>query len=394
MPRASSNREGFALPMAILVIALVTVGLMASFSTTRSEIGNISSQRAQARAYSIAQSGLEAFLARRNEAGFCAPPNGNCTTQNGIGGGSFPTQRETLFVKMEGGLAIIRATPVQINLVAGSGTYLITSTGYDSSSAVYSGSKARLATRTVGLFATYTRSTMNVISGWTSLSGIDINGNSAVISGINTCDTASAPSVAGLSVPFDPVTGKADMSRNNNWNPTGNPPFDTTKTFAQESAAVKIDWAGIKSGNKMPADITIPGGTFPSAATFAADTNYFPVIHVTQAGLFALPNAGRGTIIVDNNMSISGSNQWSGIILVGGTITSNGNNVSAGATVSGLNYLTGSRPGNSVTSAADDATANGTKQYVYNSCSVARATTAQAKYYVISNSWMDNLAGY
>ncbi|MBC7672814.1 MAG: hypothetical protein H7247_10385 [Polaromonas sp.] len=90
-------------------------------------------------------------------------------------------------------------------------------------------------------------------------------------------------------------------------------------------------------------------------------------------------------------MDISGNNQWYGIILVGGKLTSNGNNVSEGATLSGLNALTGTRPSPST---ADDATANGTKSYVYDSCSVAKATSAFARYTMMPNTWMDNLPGY
>ena len=66
--------------------------------------------------------------------------------------------------------------------------------------------------------------------------------------------------------------------------------------------------------------------------------------------------------------------------LIGGQLTSNGNNTTSGATVSGLNYkLPGALqppPGY----INDNATANGTKSYVYNSCYVSRATTKLRHY--------------
>jgi choice-of-anchor A domain-containing protein len=156
---------------------------------------------------------------------------------------------------------------------------------------------------------------------------------------------------------------------------------------------VKIDWASVKAGTAIPADIVIGAGTFPSIGTFAADTNYWPVIHVTNggAGSYSLPNQGRGMLIVDGDLTISGSNQWYGVILVGGVLTSNGNNVSQGATMSGMNALTGTTPS---PSSADDAIANGTKSYVYDSCSVSKATSALARYTMMPNTWMDNLPGY
>ena len=97
-------------------------------------------------------------------------------------------------------------------------------------------------------------------------------------------------------------------------------------------------------------------------------------------------------LIIDGDLIINGSNQWDGVILVGGVLTSNGNNVSEGATLSGLNYLVGAHPGPST--ATDNAQANGTKSYVFNSCSVAKATSSMARYTMMPNTWMDNLAGY
>jgi len=232
---------------------------------------------------------------------------------------------------------------------------------------------------------------VNVLAAWTSLSGIDKAGTGQ-ISGVDQC--GGGANVAGLSVPYDPITHTADIDvHGSSFVPTGNPPYDTLSTFAQESTSLKLDWKSIKAGTNIAADITIPSGTFPSSGTFAADTNYWPVIHVTNgsSGAYALPNQGRGMLIVDGDLTISGSNQWYGVILVGGILTSNGNNVSEGATLSGLNALTGAPPS---PSSADDAQANGTKSYVYDSCSVAKATSAMARYTMMPNTWMDNLPGY
>src|SRR5204863_7626401 len=61
------TREGFALPLAIMVLALLTMGLVAGFAMSTGEQSATASQRTQARAYSYAQMGLEAFLANRKE---------------------------------------------------------------------------------------------------------------------------------------------------------------------------------------------------------------------------------------------------------------------------------------------------------------------------------------
>ncbi len=90
-------------------------------------------------------------------------------------------------------------------------------------------------------------------------------------------------------------------------------------------------------------------------------------------------------IIVDNNFTISGSNMWDGIVLVGGSLTSNGNNSTSGATFAGLNYLVGGTPGNST----DNSDANGQKTYVYNSCNVEKASKGLQAYKTWSNTYID-----
>ncbi len=404
-PAPGTRRDGFALPMAIVVLSLLTMGLVAGFSMTASELSTTASQRAQARAYTNAQMGLETFLTRRKErtgtgssaVSFCPHCwTVNATAQNGAINphlNGTPTQRETVTVAFNNGAAIVRATPVWVNAATGSGKYFITSTGYDNTSNMAGGSgRTARASRTVGVFVTWSKTTMNVVGAWTSLSGITKQGT-GVISGTDRC--GSGVNVAGISVP-QLASGGADLQVNGNFQPTGSPPYDTASSFAAESAKVKLDWGAIKSGVAVSADITIPGGTFPTTAMFAADTNYWPVIHVTQSGLYGLPNAGRGMLIVDNDLSISGSNQWNGVILVGGQLRSNGNNVSEGATLSGLNRLLGQTVFRATATDSDtsNALANGTKSYVYNSCSVSQATSMMARYTMMPNTWMDNLAGY
>ena len=400
--RTRSSRDGFALPLAIMVLALLTMGLVAGFAASASEMSTNMGQRSQARAYSYAQMGLEQFLTQRkrvvNSAGqvdtFCK----HCWRMNkSAGGGSvlpkldtLPTFKETTYVAFTGGAAVIRAVPVKIDVPNGKGTYFITSTGVDSTSKTFTGQgKSAYASRTVGVFVSWNKSTMNVMGALVSFSGINKSGTGA-ISGIDACGADT--NVAGINVPLQENVTVAGSS----FTPTGNPPYDTLKTFAQDSAQTKMDWAGITAGTAMPADINITSSSssFPSAGTFAADTNYWPIIHVynrsaSWTGNWTLPNQGRGILIVDGDLTISGSNQWDGIVLVGGQLTSNGNNVTSGTVMAGLNRLIGIPAG-----AVDDANLNGTKSYSYNSCSVKKATSSMARYTVMPNTWMDNVAGY
>lgn len=91
-------------------------------------------------------------------------------------------------------------------------------------------------------------------------------------------------------------------------------------------------------------------------------------------------------LIITGNLTVSGSTGWKGIILVGGLITSNGNNGVEGAVVSGLNVKLGLPVPISV--------ANGTKQYNYNSCEVARSATTMGALITLRNTWVDNWVEY
>ena len=282
---------------------------------------------------------------------------------------------------------MIRSVPVWVDVANGKGTYFVSSTGTDANSGTFAGfGKTVKATRTVGVLVSWNRTRLNVMGALVSFSGVDKNGTGD-ISGNDAC--GGGTNVAGINVPSEKNVTVAGSS----FTPTGNPPYDTLKTFSQDSAASALDWGAIKSGSGVVADFTIGSDPFPTTGDFSADTNYWPVIHVTNGagGVWQLPNRGRGMLIVDGNLDINGSNQWDGVILVGGQLTSNGNNVSSGTVMSGLNLLTG---GSAAAAITDDAQLNGQKSYVYNSCSVAKATSSMARYTVLPNTWMDNIASY
>ncbi|MDB4907676.1 MAG: hypothetical protein JWO05_2460 [Gemmatimonadetes bacterium] len=369
------NRDGFALPMAILVIAVLTAAIAAGFAATSAEIATVSSTRGQNRAYAIAQTGLEQFLVRRSESGFCS----NCT----LTGANAPpvADSEWTTVPVPGGYAQVVSHKIRGELSATQpALYFITSRGVDTTAKLGGAGYNQYAERTVGVYTTFSTIVMNVLSSWTSLSGITKNGNAGNITGVDECGQKAT------------VAGGMTTAGDFNGDPSafsGNPPLDQTKNLTQLKAAVQIDWASIIGGG-IAADVTIGPGTFPTVTQFA-DTSYWPVIRI-HTNNYSLPNAGRGLIIADSDFTISGSNMWDGIVLVGGQLTSNGNNTTKGATVSGLNLLINGTALPGVTT--DNATQNGTKQYIYSSCNVARAGLGLRAYKTLPNTWMDNVAIY
>jgi hypothetical protein len=314
----------------------------------------------------------------RNSAGFCD----HC-------GDPLAVDSEWTRVSLPGGYADVVAVKVKPGVDPTTpAIYFIRSKGVDTTVKL-SSAMAVNAEHTVGIYAKWITTTMKVSAAWVSLSGLQKNGT-GTIDGRDAC--GKMPDVAGAQ------TINGDFQNNGEASAFyGNPPVDTMKTFDQLVAQNGIDWNAIINQNSMVPDITVPDQPFPSADAFAADTNYWPVIRV-KTNNYRLPNAGRGIIIADSNFEVHGSNMWSGILLVGGALTSDGNNTTWGATLSGLNYLLGGTPTISISGNPnldpDDATANGQKTYVYDSCSVAMASQRMRKYISIPNSWMDNLASW
>jgi hypothetical protein len=375
------NREGFAMPMAIFTIAVMTAALAAAYSNTTTEITTNTSVRAQNRAYQLAETGLEQFMVMRGSrksdnsawCDHCANP--------------VTADSEWTRVSLSGGYADVVAVKIRPIVGSSNAVYFIRSTGTDTSFALNQSKGTVYSQRTVGIYATWVTSTMNVKAAWLSFSGLTKNGT-GLISGVDDC--GQQPTVAGVMV------DKGDLDvEGESFNPIGNPPVDTSKTFQQLKDQNTLDWGSIVNANAIPADIEIPGGTFPSTTTFDADTTYWPIIRIHTNG-YSLPNRGRGFIIADSDFTISGSNMWNGIILVGEQLTSNGNNTVAGATVTGLNYLiNGQTPTySSKSNATDNSEANGTKTYVYNSCYVSMAAQQLRRYVTMPNTWMDNLTNW
>jgi hypothetical protein len=350
--------RGFALPTAILVIAVLTIMVAGGFSIVSAERRSVADQKSQISAFRIAEQGLEIFLIRRDSLlktmpGYTKIPDAT---------------PDSVRIAVPGGYADVSLTRIRPPINNQSGVYIARSRGTETVGA-YAGTPQGV--RTVAQYVLWESAPMQVLAGWTALSGLQKNGAAGTIGGIDLC--GQADTVAGVVVPVNPgYTGKVVA--------VGDPPVDSV---APDS--VHIDWNGIVNQNAIEASITIPGGSFPPASAWTANANYYPIIRVNMAN-YTLPNSGKGMLIATGNLTISGSTTWSGVLLVGGDITSNGNNGVQGATVSGLNVKLGTY--------VPSSTANGTKTYNFNSCEVTRATSAAGALVTLRNTWVDNWVEY
>jgi hypothetical protein len=362
-----ATRPGFALPTTILLLLAMTAGVTAAFARATGEARMVDDQSAQTTAFAVAEAGLERILAR----------------------GGMPHSDTTLVLL--GGLARVRATLVHASVGGDTTLYLLRSDGV-----VPGGARRPVGTRTVAQYAYHVRARVRVLSTWTSVSGLIKEGASGVISGFDRC---SADTIAGSAVP----TGTYEYNGSQqgiklygeNGPVIGNPGVAHMGTTADLAAAMNIDWAAMTDPATQAANTDVivcypgtegynaglgPCGTFPARATFTSLTDYFPAILIN--GSAALPNSGRGTLIVTGDLTLLGGQTWDGLILVGNELTDNGTGAVAGAVVSGLNVLTGGY--------VDISRANGTKNYTYDSCMVARASERQSRWHQIPNAWADN----
>ncbi|MEX2527055.1 MAG: hypothetical protein WEA09_05405 [Gemmatimonadota bacterium] len=350
------GRAGFAMPLAILVIVVLAISLTGAFSMSTSERMAVWNMEAQQEAFQIAQAGLEEFLQNREGLGLTDSPPGALEEVD------IPIGRGTAQVVME----LIRTD-------GSDRTYVIRSTG------VLPAPRETdpPALRTVAQLAVFQPGTIDVKAGWTSLTGLHKNGAAGTIGGHDRCGVE--PSVAGVAAPTPP-----GLTTSGPFSPTGTPAVANMGSVQNGIGEVGIDWDGISNMTAITPTVTLPGGSWPSFA----NPNYWPVIHAS--GDLSLPGSGRGILIVTGDLTVNGAMTWEGIVLVGGSITGNGNNAIYGATISGLNAILQNNPQGWVMANANPAVGNGTKRIEYDSCLVAQAMSAFGGLRPMENTWMDN----
>ena len=353
----NTDRLGFATPMMLLVIIVLTVSVAAGFSLMTAERRSVSDMKSRTTAFSLAQQGLEIFMAKRDSLGFTAKPPG-----------AYDSARITL----TGGYADVISNRIitPTNLVGG--IYAIRSTGVLTSGTM---TGTPDAVRTVLQLSRWQPAQIEILGAVTSLKGFYKSGTAGDISGIDACgDSATRTGTNVDSTTGYYGSGQVERSAN------GNPPIDTIP-----SDSVHIDWAGILGGGVISPTITIPPGSMPAQTAFS-DPNYWPTILIKNGytGTYSLGVQGRGTMIVQGSLTIGASDSWEGIILAGGKVTSGGNSDFNGAITTGLN----SKVGQSVPIPSFEAL--GTKGYYYNSCTVSKAMSALGAAVSMRNAWVDN----
>lgn len=354
----SSQRKGFALPSAILVVGILSISIAAGFTLVNAERKGVDDQKAQVSAFVLAEQGLQTFFIKRDSLGFTSTP---------------PAVSEgPVRIYLKGGYADVQLNRVRPPTGSLAGLYVVRSKGTQTQGAI-GGTPAGV--RTVAQYAAWEPADMSVLAGWTAISGIKKNGNSGSFLGVDACGDSAA--IAGIAVPMVPGFNQPNTTDSLEY---------LEETVNESARLVEIDWAGILAGSALTPNYIVPPDAIPSFA----DTTFYPVIFMNGEGTVGSSalNNGRGMLIVRGNLDTgSGATfNWKGIVLVGGDITGNGNNYIQGAIISALNAKLGQTvPINVV---------NGTKQYQYNSCEVAKALMGLGALVPLPNTWVDNWVEY
>ena len=359
------SRRGGTLPMVILLITVATIALAAAYTLNGVETQVGDDYEEQVAALALAESGRHRYLTDRAGLGW---PD------------TIPAALEVDTIPYADGVAIVTLTQIRPQVQQLPPLYLLRSRGLRNPPAH---GNVPAAERTISQYLYWDVAPLNVLAGWTSLTGAVKNGsNIGSIVGVDAspgtgggCPPAMSP-VAAVAVPNSPGFS-GDLA-----NLTGTPLVSYLGDANATKGSVDIDWPGIVNNTAdMTYDLIIPPATLPSASYFTANPNYWPTIRVN--GDLTISAYGRGTLIITGNLNMNSvSARWDGVVLVGGVMTSNGNSGVNGATVTGLNILLGQTVG------ASDI-GNGTKSYKFNSCNVAKALKNKAKLRPLPNTWMD-----
>ena len=334
--------------MAVVLVLLLTVVMLLAVTgaamRASGERGIAKSDIARTTALTVAQSGLQRYVAAMSG----VPHTGTDSTRH-----------DTTFTVSGGDVAITTRRVRQGSTQNGKSLYMVISRG--SVTRFRNSPTAPNAEQAVGQFVEVQVTLLSVNAAFTSLVPVAKSGSSGNISGVDACGAHAT--IPGMSAADASYSGNTSVL-------SGSPPLQnlgTGGTTGTAQANVNIDWASVLVGSFLPPD---PGRDFllmPNLATwnaaFPTGMTSYPITKITGDALVnGTFNNTRGVLIVTGNLNIGGSWVHDGILLIGGNLNVNGTSTISGAVITGLNVQVGGV-------VADDAL-SGTKNYIFNSCAV------------------------
>jgi hypothetical protein len=359
MTQRLADRRGFALPVVILIIALLTVLLTSGLTRARTERQIAQASDETSEAIAVAQSGLQTYL-------------GTVTTR--------PSDGDSSRINVTGGYA-----NVVVHLVrrpadtAQRSLYLVRSTGIVINPD--SGAAPR-AQRTVAQFAEWEAGYMLRRAAFTAANGIQkrngLEGDTVHFWGsdYSGCSPGDSP-IPGVRTSNDSLPGP----------PYPAVDYQGAPGFIQEGASqgplvaaqTAINWAGA-IGSELTPDYT----------SFQNYDFTYPIQRITGNLIQSVASGGSGLLLVTGDLTISAFFFFQGVILVGGAIDFDPGSwvVIRGLVVTGLNEQLGINPQRSQFGDGDYL------EIQYASCYVQLALAPFRGLAPIRNAWLDTWASY
>lgn len=342
--------SGFALPLTMFVLVLVTIMLAAVMIQVQTDRRIAESSGDVVESLTIAQSGLQLYMRHYSMIN------------------ARPADGDSLRINVAGGYADVVAQVVRKPAdTLGGIVYLIRSRGRLIKPTRGADPQAR---RVVAQFARWQYGTMNVFASLAAINDFTCPSCTGTFRLLGYDQCALRPPVPGLRAPNGPT-------------PYFAPPYvdpatvtgPVSSTFAS-IAFIGIDWAAVLGTGFMP--------------DYTSLTNLDTWSTYRLAGNQTLTDVtGTGLLVVTGNLTLDRF-YWQGVVLVGGRIViSADTTLIEGAVVSGIKAQIG--PG----APSGGWGPTGTHlQIEYNSCNVAQAFGSVTGFALIPGAWMDNWASY
>ena len=376
------NEKGFALPMTLFLVTILTVMLTSAFTRVSSEIQIASGAEAGVDALAVAQSGLHSYFG----SDFSSRPASGDSTRINVAGGYAWVVPEAL------------QTPAD---TTDDYTFVVRSTGYviDADQGA-----TPLGSRTIAQLARWQTGHITELAALTTASGVDRrnNGYVAVHGQDLICGT-------GESVPHTRTyAGDGNDYSLNYWSGTGvvgvqgsppnppNPPpvqsgtggalAGLVESGTQQSLAesLNMDWELINSGG-FDADYT----------TFRAWDATYPVI-VIIGDYTATTTGGYGVLVVTGQLDTQGDYfYWEGPVLAGGRARFRAlNNWVYGAVVTGMDKQLGENESETEVGGHYSPGVDRSTYIYYAPCIIDVAMRSLNGFIPLQNTWVGNWATY
>ena len=329
MKRTLRNERGMAL--AIAIFALVVVGALvagAFFAGTQEQrVGD--NQRRVQQSFGVAEAGAVEQVRTWNPTAMNRRPMYNAAVA--------PTDSVVVGPNLAapGGTGRYGGTSYRV----GNALFLIDVTGQDRSSAAGALAGGAGARQRIGLITRLNPVNFNIQASLTTQGSVRVQGN-AQVNGIDqspwlTCDPTSLQNRAGIRTDSGTVTTGGNGM-------VGGTPAVVSDTALSDTSFTNFGGTTY-SQLAARATITLDPGTYKTAPEFSGATcntairtnwgdgvnpltscgTYFPIIHITGSATLN-GDQGQGILLVDGNLSVQGSYQFFGIVIIQGEFSTAG----------------------------------------------------------------------